>query len=91
MVEGWSEIKTNQAIFNKSCISDYGKLEISHEDDKIVCKSYDEKLLSKEFPWDRNSLSQADTVSIVPNFIDKMVSKSINKINNGKASKPSGL
>lgn len=66
-------------------------MEVSHEDDKTACKSYDEKLLNKEFPWDRNSLSQADEISVVPNFIDKMVSESINKINNGKAPEPSGL
>ena len=39
--------------------------------DKITGKSYCEKLLNTKFVWDRNSLSQADAVSIVMCLIDK--------------------
>ena len=38
----------------------------SDEDKKIAWNSYHEKLLNREFTWDRNSFSQADTVSDIP-------------------------
>ena len=39
--------------------------------------------------WDRNSLSQADTVSGVPHLIDKdMVRESISNMKNGKTAGP---
>ena len=63
---------------------------------RFVCRNPQyllrEKLLNTESAWDRDSLSQADTVSSVPHSIDKdMVGELISKMNNGKAAGPSGL
>ena len=74
-------VESNQTIINKQCINDGGKLAVSHEDDKIAWKRYLEKLLNTEFAWDKNSLSQPDKFSSVPNFKDNMVRESINKMN----------
>ena len=42
--------------------------------------------MNTEFAWDRNSLSQADTGSIIPDLIYKdIVRESISKMKNGKA------
>ena len=47
--------------------------------------------MNTEFAWDRNSLSQADTVSDIPCLSDKdMVRKSVSKIKKEKAAGPSG-
>ena len=47
--------------------------------------------MSTEFGWERNSLSQVDTVSGMPYLIDKdMVRESISKMKNGKAAGTSG-
>lgn len=56
-------------------------------------KSFHEKLLKNtEFAWDRNSLSQVDTVTGVPPLTVKdMVRESIIKTENGKTTIPSGL
>ena len=44
------------------------------------------------FAWDKNSLSQADTVSGVTCLIDKdLVRKSVGKRKNGKAAELSGV
>ena len=59
---------------------------------KRAWKLYHEKLLNTEFAWDRNSLSQADTITSIPCSIDKdMVGKSITKIKNGKGTELSGV
>ena len=51
-----------------------------------------EKLLNTEFAWDRNSLSQADTITRIPFSIYKrLVRELISKINNGKAAVLSGV
>ena len=48
--------------------------------------------MNTEFTWDRNSLSQADTITSIPCSIDKdMVRESISKIENGKAAELSGV
>ena len=48
--------------------------------------------MNTEFAWDRNSLSQADTVSDIPCLSDKdMVRKSVSKIKKEKAARPSGV
>ena len=48
--------------------------------------------MNKEFTLDRNSLSQADTNSDIPRLTDKdMIRKSISKIKNGKAARPSDV
>ena len=48
--------------------------------------------MSTDFAWDRNSLSQADTISDVPCLIDKStVSESKSKMKNDKASWPSSV
>ena len=50
------------------------------------------KLLNREFAWDRNSLSHADTVSGVPCIIGKgMFRESINKMRNEKDAEPSAV
>ena len=68
---------------------------ISDEEKKRAWKSYHEKFLKTEFPCDRNSLSQADTITdtiTITCSIDKdMVRDSISKITNGKAVKLSGV
>ena len=52
----------------------------------IAWKSYDEKLLSTLSAQDRNSFSQADSVSSVPRLIGTdMIRKSISKMKHGKA------
>ena len=55
-------------------------------------KSFHEKFLKNtEFAWDRNSLSQVDTVCGVPPLTVKdMVRESIIKTENGKTAVPSG-
>ena len=53
---------------------------------------YHEQVLNTEFAWDRNSLSQADTITSIPCSIDKdTVRESISKIKNGKAAELSGV
>ena len=48
--------------------------------------------MNTEFTWDRNSLSQADTITSIPYSIDKdMVRESISKKKNGKAAELSGV
>ena len=48
--------------------------------------------MNTEFAWDRNSLSQADTITSIPCSIDKdTVRESISKIKNGKAAELSGV
>ena len=65
-----------------------GKIFI-HEEKK---RTYHEKLLNTEFAWDRNSLFQADTITIIPYSIDKdMVRESISKKKNRKAAGLSGV
>ena len=65
---------------------------VSDENNKIARKSYHEKLSNTEFVWDRNSLSQADSVSDIPLVIDKyMVRESISNMKNEKAAGPSGI
>ena len=55
-------------------------------------KIYHEQILNTEFAWDRNSLSQADTITSIPCSIDKdTVRESISKIKNGKAAELSGV
>ena len=75
-------VKTNQDIIGKQCIrDDNGVLAVSDEDKKMTWKSYHEKLSNTQFAWDRNSLSQADTVSGIPYLIEKeMVKESISKM-----------
>ena len=68
-----------------------GKIFI-HEEKKRTWKTYHEKLLNTEFAWDRNSLFQADTITIIPHSIDKdMVRESISKKKNRKAAGLSGV
>ena len=68
-----------------------GKIFI-HEEKKRTWKTYHEKLLNTEFAWDRNSLFQADTITIIPYSIDKdMVRESISKKKNRKAAGLSGV
>ena len=50
---------------------------------KIAWKSYHE-ISNAEFVWDKNSLSQTDTVNGVPCLIH-IVGESISKMKNGKA------
>ena len=53
---------------------------------------YHEQILNTEFAWDRDSLSQADTITSIPCSIDKdTVRKEISKIKNGKAAELSGV
>ena len=48
--------------------------------------------MNTEFAWDRNSLSQVDTITDIPCSIDKdMVREIIKKKKNGKAAGLSGL
>ena len=64
--------KTNQNIIDEQCIkNDDAVLTVSNENKEIPWKSYHEKLFNTEFAWDRNSLSQADTVSRVPYLIGR--------------------
>ena len=69
-------VKTNQDIIGEQCIrNDDGLLAVTDEDKKVA--------------WDRNSLSQADTVSGVPHLIDNdMVRESISNTKNGKTAGP---
>ena len=55
-------------------------------------EKYYEKLLNTEFAWDRNSLSQTDTVigGLCLKYKDK-VRESVSKIKNGKAAGPPGV
>ena len=65
-------VKTNQDIVGEQYKrNDDGVLAVSNKDKKIAWKGYYEKLLNTERLWDRNGLSQADTVSSVPHLIDK--------------------
>ena len=65
---------------------------IIDEEKKRAWKSYYEKLLNTDFPWDRNSLSQADAITSLPCSIYKyMVKESISKVKNGKAAELSGV
>ena len=68
-------VKTNQNINCEQCIrSDVEDKTRKSDEEKITAwKSYPEKLLNTEFVWDRNSLSQTDTVCGVPCFIEKDV------------------
>ena len=57
-------VKTNQDIIGEQCRrSDGVLLEFNYEDEKIVLKNYQERLMNTEFVWGRNSLSQTDTTS----------------------------
>ena len=80
-------VKTNQDIICEQFIrNDDGALVFSDEDKKIAWKSYQEKLLNTDFAWEKNTLSQADTVSGVPCFRDRdMVRESISELKNRKA------
>ena len=82
-------VKTNQDITGEQRVrNDDGLLAVSDQDQKIAWKSYHEDL----FTWDRNSLTQTDTISGVPRLIGKdMVRESISKIKYGKAAQTSGL
>ena len=77
-------VKTNpDIIFGQHIRNDNGVLEVNNEDKKIARKSYHEKLLNKEFAWDRKSLSQVDAVRSLSQLIDKdMVRESISKMKN---------
>ena len=79
-------IKINQGIISEHCIrSDDVVLTVSDEDKKIAWKSYHEKLLNREFAWNRNSLFQADANSEVLRLTDKeMVRESVSKMKTGK-------
>ena len=58
----------------------------------MAWKSYHEKLLNTEFTWDRNSLSQADTVSDIPCLSEKdMVRESVSTTKKKKATGSSGV
>ena len=71
-------VKTNQDIID--------------EEKKNAWKTYHEKLLTTEFAWDRNNLSQGDANTSIPSSIDKdMVRESISKIKNGKAAELPGV
>ena len=62
------------------------------EEKKRAWKIYHEKLLNTEFPWDRNSLSLADTITSIPYSLDKdIVRVSISKIKNRKATELSDV
>ena len=79
-------VKTNQHVINEQwCIRNVnGVLTVSDLDEKIAWKSYYEKLLNTEFPWDRNSLFQADIISDAPRLIGKdMAQESPNERENG--------
>ena len=57
-------VKTNQDIIGGQCRrSDGVLLEFNYEDEKIVLKNYQERLMNTEFVWGRNNLSQTDTIS----------------------------
>ena len=57
-------VKTNQDIIGEQCRrSDGVLLEFNYEDEEIVLKNYQERLMNTEFVWGRNSLSQTDTIS----------------------------
>ena len=59
---------------------------------KNAWKTYHEKLLTTEFAWDRNNLSQGVANTSIPSSIDKdMVRESISKIKNGKAAELPGV
>ena len=61
------------------------------EDKKITGNSYHEKLSNTEFSWDRNSLSQTDTVSSVSHLKEPyMTGESISKMKSSKAAGPPG-
>lgn len=76
-------VKVNQNIIEEQCI---------RKGHSVLAVSYHEKLVNKEFAWDRNNLSHADTVSSIPHLIDKdMVRKPISKMKNGNVAGPSGV
>ena len=51
-------VKTNEDIIGEQCIrNDDGVLASRDEGKKIAWKSYNEKLSSTEFAWDRNKFS----------------------------------
>ena len=82
MQRGWSKLIRILIV---------GKI-IIDEEKKRAWKSYHEKLLDTEFAWDRNSLSQADTITSISCSIYKdMVRESISKTKNGKAAELSGV
>ena len=59
---------------------------------KRTWKTYHEQLLNTEFAWDRNNLSNADTITSIPCSIAKdTVRESISKIKNEKAAELSGI
>ena len=58
----------------------------------MLGKSYHEKILNREFTWDKNRWSQIDKVIFVRLLIWKDTARElINKINNGDAAEPPGL
>ena len=59
-------------IFKSTYFVEYLRTAAS-EDKKIAWKSYYEKLLNKEFTWDRNCLSQVYVVSSLPCLIDNFI------------------
>ena len=79
-------VKTNQGIIGEQCIrNDDGVLAVTYEDKKMAWKSYHEKLFNTGFVWDRNILSQVNTVSSVPHFIDNgMIRESNSQMRNRK-------
>ena len=85
-------VKTNEDIIGEQCIrNDDVMLGVSDKEKKIAGQSDHEKLLNKEFAWNRYSLSQADAVSRVCHLIDKdMLRESISKMKNEKPTGPSG-
>lgn len=59
---------------------------------KLLGKSYHEKILNRQFTWDKNRWSQIDKVIFVRLLIWKDTARElINKINNGDAAEPPEL
>ena len=84
---------SNQDITGEQCIkNNYVLLVDRDEEKKIAWKSYHASLSNKEFAWGRNSLSQADTVVMVPWLTNKdTVRGSTSMMKNGKAFRPSSV
>ena len=83
--------QNNQEIIGEQYVENDDCVLFIDEDKKITGNSYQEKLSNTEFSWDRNSLSQTDTVSSVSHLKEPyMTGESISKMKSSKAAGPPG-
>ena len=85
--------RDNQDVMEEKPVkNDAGQLSLDEESKKEALKEYYERLLSVEFPWNPEDLSEESPVEGPSKPITlEMITKAITKVASGKAAGPSGI